>query len=68
MVRHRRRASCAMCDRDAIPDDEIGDEIMARSRRHKVFVSYHHQEDQRYKDRFIQMMGDYIVDKSGRYW
>ena len=37
---------------------------MARSRRRKVFVSYHHQEDQEYKDRFVQMMSDYIVDKS----
>ena len=31
--------------------------------RHKVFVSFHH-EDQKYKDRFIQMMGDHIVDES----
>ncbi|MYB50475.1 MAG: hypothetical protein F4X72_14625 [Dehalococcoidia bacterium] len=37
---------------------------MARTRRHKVFVSYHHQEDQDYKDRFVRMMSDYIVDKS----
>lgn len=31
--------------------------------RHRVFISYHH-EDQTYKDRFIQMMGDDIVDAS----
>lgn len=30
----------------------------------KVFVSYYHEEDQEYKDRFIRMMGNYIVDKS----
>ena len=37
---------------------------MARSRRRRVFVSYHHEEDQRYKDRFVRMMNDYMVDKS----
>ena len=31
--------------------------------RHKVFVSFHH-DDQRYKDQFVQMMGEYIVDES----
>lgn len=31
--------------------------------RHKVFVSFHH-EDQRYKDKFVQMMEGYIVDES----
>ena len=31
--------------------------------KHKVFVSFHH-EDQISKDRFVQMMGDDIVDKS----
>lgn len=31
--------------------------------RHKVFVSFHHA-DQWYKDRFVQMMGGYSVDKS----
>ena len=31
--------------------------------RHKVFVSFHH-EDQAYKDLFVRMMGDDIVDKS----
>ncbi len=37
---------------------------MTRSRRRKVFVSYYHQEDQEYKDRFVRMMSDYMVDKS----
>ena len=37
---------------------------MARSRRRKVFISYHHQEDQEYKDRFVQMMAGHMVDRS----
>ena len=37
---------------------------MTRSRRRKVFISYHHQEDQEYKDRIVQMMSGHIVDKS----
>ena len=32
--------------------------------RHNVFLSYYHEQDQRYKDRFVRMMGDNIVDKS----
>ena len=36
---------------------------MPQTPRHKVFVSYHH-EDQWYKDRFAQMMDGDIVDKS----
>ena len=32
--------------------------------RHKVFVSYHHSNDQHYKDRFVKMMGYDIVDGS----
>lgn len=31
--------------------------------RHKVFVSFHH-DDQWYKDQFVQMMDGYIVDES----
>lgn len=31
--------------------------------RHKVFISFHHA-DQLYKDRFVAMMGGYIVDDS----
>jgi len=31
--------------------------------RHKVFISYHH-EDQAYKDEFVRAMGDDFVDKS----
>ena len=37
---------------------------MARSRRRRVFISYHHQEDQKYKDRFVKLMGDHVVDRS----
>ena len=37
---------------------------MTRPRRRRVFVSYHHQEDQEYKDRFVRMMGGHIVDRS----
>lgn len=36
---------------------------MAQTRRHKVFISFHH-EDQVYKDRFAGMMEGYIVDRS----
>ena len=32
--------------------------------RHNVFISYHRQQDQGYKDSFVQMMGSNIVDKS----
>lgn len=32
--------------------------------RHKVFVSYHHYDDEHYKDEFISMMEGYVVDKS----
>ena len=36
---------------------------MNQTPRHRVFVSYHH-EDQEYKDWFVQEMGDDIVDES----
>ena len=36
---------------------------MAGIPRHKVFISFHH-EDQEYKDRFVRMMNDFMVDKS----
>ena len=36
---------------------------MAQTKRHKVFISFHH-DDQKYKDLFVRMMGDDIVDKS----
>ena len=32
--------------------------------RHNVFVSYHHQQDQRYKNQFVEMMTGKLVDKS----
>ena len=36
---------------------------MAQTKRHKVFISYH-VDDQEDKDRFAQMMENDIVDKS----
>ena len=36
---------------------------MYQSPRHKVFISFHH-DDQAYKDWFVQMMKDDIVDES----
>ena len=32
--------------------------------RPKVFLSYHHEEDQLYKDHFLQFMKDDVVDRS----
>lgn len=37
---------------------------MPKKKKYKVFISYYHEQDQKYKDRFVQMMKDYIVDKS----
>ena len=37
---------------------------MAQTKRHKVFVSYFHEDDQEWKDRFVRMMDDRIVDRS----
>ena len=36
---------------------------MSQIPRHKVFISFHH-DDQKYKDRFVQMMKGNVVDKS----
>ena len=36
---------------------------MPQTPRHKVFISFHH-DDQKYKDRFVQMMEGDVVDKS----
>ena len=36
---------------------------MAKTKRHKVFISYH-VDDQVDKDRFVKFMADHIVDKS----
>ena len=38
--------------------------MMAQTKRHKVFVSYHHERDEEWKDRFVRMMGDRMVDQS----
>ena len=32
--------------------------------RHNIFLSYYHGQDQEYKDRFVLLMGDNIIDKS----
>lgn len=38
---------------------------MSMSRRHNVFLSYYHGQDQEFKDRFVRMMGEgSIADKS----
>ena len=37
---------------------------MTQAKKHKVFISYHHEMDQAYRDRFVKIMADYIVDKS----
>lgn len=37
---------------------------MARQPRHKVFVSYHHENDQHYKDLLVEEMAADIVDRS----
>ena len=37
---------------------------MTTTTRHKIFLSYHHDQDQWYKDYFLQLMGDDIVDRS----
>ena len=37
---------------------------MSRTKRHKVFISYHHDLDEDWKSRFVRMMGDRIIDKS----
>ena len=34
------------------------------TKRHKVFISYHHGLDEEWKARFVRMMGDRIIDKS----
>jgi hypothetical protein len=34
---------------------------MAQTKRHKVFVSYHHDGDGEWKDRFVRMMGNRVV-------
>ena len=37
---------------------------MYQAPRHKTFVSYHHENDQEYKDRLIEKMSTDIVDRS----
>ena len=33
-------------------------------RRHGVFISYHHEEDENRRNQFVQMMGEHIADQS----
>ena len=37
---------------------------MPRQPRHKVFVSYHHENDQRYKDLLVEEMSADVIDRS----
>lgn len=37
---------------------------MPQTKRHKVFISYFHRDDQKWKDLFAHLMGDRIVDVS----
>ena len=37
---------------------------MHRAPRHKTFISYHHENDQKYKDRLVKEMAADIVDRS----
>ena len=37
---------------------------VAMVKRHNLFISYYHEQDQQYKERFVRIMGDNIVDKS----
>ena len=37
---------------------------MYQAPRHKTFVSYHHENDQDYKDRLIEEMSADIADRS----
>lgn len=38
--------------------------VTKTNRRHKVFLSYYHADDQYYKDRFEKMFGDVFIHKS----
>lgn len=37
---------------------------MPRTRKHKVFISYHHKNDQQYKDELVSLLRNDLVDKS----
>ena len=37
---------------------------MPQTQRHKVFISYYYEDDEVWKDRFVRIMRDRIVDKS----
>ena len=37
---------------------------MPQQPRHKVFVSYHHENDQQYRDRLVEEMAADVIDRS----
>lgn len=37
---------------------------MPRTPKHKVFISYHHKNDQQYKDELVRLLRNDLVDKS----
>lgn len=37
---------------------------MVQTKRHKVFISYHHEQDEEWKNRFVRAMKDRIIDLS----
>ncbi len=37
---------------------------MPQTKIHKVFISYYHEDDQEWKDRFVRMMGNRIIGRS----
>ena len=37
---------------------------MVQTKRHKLFISYHHEQDEKWKNRLVRAMGDRIVDRS----
>ena len=36
----------------------------SRSEKHKVFISFYHQDNSRYKEEVVERFGDKIIDKS----
>lgn len=38
--------------------------MLSNAPRHNVFISHYHEQDQQYKDRFVRMIENNIIDKS----
>ena len=53
-----------VCRAEKLPNMEVNKFAMVSINRHKVFVSYHHQNDEAYKQNFCNELGSDIVDKS----